>query len=263
MGAQRRAPLRRPDLGGRGRPAHRTGRPLALTALIAAFEDEHQRLYGVRGEEGSPIEIRALRVGGLGPSSAVDRLALDDSGRSAEALAGRTRRRERGVPVRSRESIGEAPEPGPLLVDEYDTTVVVRRGWTICRDPATATLILERDAASAVPSDRSGHAADRGQRARLDRGRDGDDDLPYRSLDRRPRRDGLLGCALRRLGRDIAQAVTVPFHLGSVPHAMDTLLAKWGDALRPGDVFVMNDPFDGGIHLQDIFVFEPVFQTRR
>ena len=40
---------------------------------------------------------------------------------------------------------------------------------------------------------------------------------------------------------------------------MDTLLAKWGDALRPGDVFVMNDPFDGGIHLQDIFVFKPVF----
>ena len=51
----------------------------------------------------------------------------------------------------------------------------------------------------------------------------------------------------------------MPFHLGSVPHAMDTLLAKWGDAMRPGDVFVMNDPFDGGIHLQDIFVFKPVF----
>jgi N-methylhydantoinase B len=60
-------------------------------------------------------------------------------------------------------------------------------------------------------------------------------------------------------GETVAQAVTVPFHLGSVPHAMDTLLAKWGNALRPGDVFVMNDPFDGGIHLQDIFVFKPVF----
>ena len=60
-------------------------------------------------------------------------------------------------------------------------------------------------------------------------------------------------------GETVAQAVTVPFHLGSVPHAMETLLAKWGDALRPGDVFVMNDPFDGGIHLQDIFVFKPVF----
>jgi len=60
-------------------------------------------------------------------------------------------------------------------------------------------------------------------------------------------------------GETVAQAVTVPFHLGSVPHAMECLLAKWGDRMRPGDVFVMNDPFDGGIHLQDIFVFKPVF----
>jgi len=60
-------------------------------------------------------------------------------------------------------------------------------------------------------------------------------------------------------GETVAQAVTVPFHLGSVPHAMDTLRAKWGERMRPGDVFVMNDPFDGGIHLQDIFVFKPVF----
>ena len=48
------------------------------------------------------------------------------------------------VPVRTRASIGDAPEPGPLLVDEYDTTVVVRPGWTVRRDAATQTLVLER-----------------------------------------------------------------------------------------------------------------------
>jgi N-methylhydantoinase B len=64
-------------------------------------------------------------------------------------------------------------------------------------------------------------------------------------------------------GETVAQGVTVPFHLGSVPHAMKTLLARFGDDLQPGDVFVMNDPFDGGIHLQDIFVFKPVFFEER
>jgi N-methylhydantoinase B/oxoprolinase/acetone carboxylase alpha subunit len=64
-------------------------------------------------------------------------------------------------------------------------------------------------------------------------------------------------------GETVAQGVTVPFHLGSVPHAMKTLLARFGDDLHPGDVFVMNDPFDGGIHLQDIFVFKPVFFDER
>jgi N-methylhydantoinase B/oxoprolinase/acetone carboxylase alpha subunit len=74
-------------------------------------------------------------------------------------------------------------------------------------------------------------------------------------------RDGMdLSAALCNAdGETVAQAVTVPFHLGSVPHAMETLRAKWGDRMHPGDVFVMNDPFDGGIHLQDIFVFKPVF----
>ncbi len=59
-------------------------------------------------------------------------------------------------------------------------------------------------------------------------------------------------------GRTVAQAVSVPFHLGSIPHAMETLLEHYADRIRPGDVFVMNDPFDGGMHLQDIFVFKPV-----
>jgi N-methylhydantoinase B len=60
-------------------------------------------------------------------------------------------------------------------------------------------------------------------------------------------------------GDTVAQAVTIPFHLGSIPTAMDSLLAHYGDRLRPGDVYAMNDPFDGGMHLQDIFVFKPVF----
>ncbi|HEY4349168.1 MAG TPA: hydantoinase/oxoprolinase family protein [Gaiellaceae bacterium] len=117
----------------------------AMSTLVERFEEEHERLYGVRGEEGSPIEIRALRVAGLGPSNAVDRLALADASRErggtrTAQFAGETLE----LPIRGRESIGEQAEPGPLLVDEYDTTVVVRKGWTVRRDPATATLILER-----------------------------------------------------------------------------------------------------------------------
>ncbi len=117
--------------------------PVDLDALIAAFEDEHERLYGVRGEPGAPIEIRVLRLAALGPERAADGLRLDDG------LEPRVRARATvlgELPVRSRASIAEAPETGPLLVDEYDTTVVVRPGWTVRRDPATAALILERSA---------------------------------------------------------------------------------------------------------------------
>jgi N-methylhydantoinase B len=59
-------------------------------------------------------------------------------------------------------------------------------------------------------------------------------------------------------GETVAQAVTVPFHLGSLPAAIERLLEHYGDRMEPGDVFLMNDPFDGGIHLQDMFLFKPV-----
>jgi N-methylhydantoinase A len=121
------------------------GDPVDLPALIAGFEDEHERLYGVRGEAGSPIEIRALRLAGLGPEPGTAALSVPSNavflGNTRTAvLAGQAL----DVPVRNRASIGEAAEEGPLLVDEYDTTVVIRPGWTARRDPRTETLILER-----------------------------------------------------------------------------------------------------------------------
>lgn len=60
-------------------------------------------------------------------------------------------------------------------------------------------------------------------------------------------------------GEMIAQGVTIPFHLGSVPHAMETLLEKYGDSMVAGDSFIMNDPFGGGMHIPDIYVAKPIF----
>jgi N-methylhydantoinase B len=45
-------------------------------------------------------------------------------------------------------------------------------------------------------------------------------------------------------------------------YAMQTLFQKYGGRIDPGDVFIMNDPFDGGMHLPDIFMFKPVFVGR-
>jgi len=61
-------------------------------------------------------------------------------------------------------------------------------------------------------------------------------------------------------GRLAAQGLTLPGHLGSVPTAMDSITRHFRDDIAPGDVFIMNDPFDGGMHLPDIFIFKPLFQ---
>ena len=60
-------------------------------------------------------------------------------------------------------------------------------------------------------------------------------------------------------GRLVAQGLTLPGHLGSVPTAMQSIMRHYGNDMTDGDVFIMNDPFDGGMHLPDIFVFKPLY----
>jgi N-methylhydantoinase B len=62
-------------------------------------------------------------------------------------------------------------------------------------------------------------------------------------------------------GRMVAQAKTIALHLGAVPEAMAAMLDAYGDDLRPGDAVIVNDPYHGGMHLPDIFMFVPVFHN--
>ena len=61
-------------------------------------------------------------------------------------------------------------------------------------------------------------------------------------------------------GKMVAQGLTLPGHLGSIPTALAATMRHYGETMAPGDVFIMNDPFDGGMHLPDIFVFKPIYR---
>ncbi len=63
-------------------------------------------------------------------------------------------------------------------------------------------------------------------------------------------------------GRLVANAPHIPVHLGSMDRSVDTVLQEVGDALRPGDVYMLNAPYNGGTHLPDITVVTPVFGER-
>jgi N-methylhydantoinase B len=60
-------------------------------------------------------------------------------------------------------------------------------------------------------------------------------------------------------GKLVAQGLTLPGHLGSIPTALEATMRHYKDNMGPGDIFIMNDPFDGGMHLPDIFVFKPLY----
>lgn len=60
-------------------------------------------------------------------------------------------------------------------------------------------------------------------------------------------------------GQMVAQAKTIAQHLGAIPEAMESVLTTFADDLNEGDVVIMNDPYHGGMHLPDIFMFVPIF----
>ena len=100
-----------------------------VEALYTTFETEHERLYGHRSDPDNPVEVVAVRLIGQagirGQQGALN---------PAERLGARAASREAyfgaswgtiDTPVISRHDLGEAGTTGPLLIDEYDSTIVV------------------------------------------------------------------------------------------------------------------------------------------
>lgn len=73
-----------------------------------------------------------------------------------------------------------------------------------------------------------------------------------------------MSCALCDAeGRLIAQGLTLPLHLGSIPDAMAHVRRKFAGRIAPGDVFILNDPYEGGTHLPDFYILKPIFHDAR
>ena len=117
----------------------------AREALGEAFRREHKHTYGY-AIDGEPVEIVTLKVWARGLGNwrsppAWDRMATGVSaltGQRAAYFAGG----EVDVPVLNRPSLEGPPRPGPIIVEEYDSTVVVPPDWTAQRDQ-TGFIFLE------------------------------------------------------------------------------------------------------------------------
>ncbi len=62
-------------------------------------------------------------------------------------------------------------------------------------------------------------------------------------------------------GQLVANAPHIPVHLGSMSESVKALIKDKNNTLQPGDVYISNNPYNGGTHLPDITVITPVFLT--
>jgi 5-oxoprolinase (ATP-hydrolysing) len=189
-------------------------------------------------------------VAGAAPVAATVRMFLDGRWQDA-ALVERTSARP-----------GQAIA-GPAIVVERNATTVVEPGWT-ARVTALDHLVLERT--TPRPARRAAGttvdpvllevfnnlfmniAEQMGLQLQ---------NTAY-SVNIKERLD--FSCALFDAdGNLIANAPHMPVHLGSMSESIKTVIARNAGKMRPGDVYVLNDPYHGGTHLPDVTVVTPVY----
>jgi 5-oxoprolinase (ATP-hydrolysing) len=234
--------------------------------LREAFEQAHGGAFGYVRQD-HPIDVVTLRVEAVGASTPP---TLAEPPPAAQATPRTTHMfmdgAYRDVPVRAREDIptGERFE-GPLLVIEDTGTIVLEPGFTLERDASGILHVrmAERSVAEgAAPRARAAEpdpvllevfhnlfmsvAEEMGlvlRRTAL-------------STNIRERLD--FSCAVfDGDGGLVANAPHIPVHLGAMGESVKAVLRAHPDP-RPGDVFVTNDPAQGGSHLPDITVVTPL-----
>jgi N-methylhydantoinase A len=99
-----------------------------VVSLVAVFHDEHERTYGHKAP-GEPVEIVNLRSAARGKTDLTrpERPATGGAasrGQSRDAYFGPDHGRMQ-TPILSRSDLNTVPRHGPIVIDEYDATVVV------------------------------------------------------------------------------------------------------------------------------------------
>jgi 5-oxoprolinase (ATP-hydrolysing) len=233
------------------------------------FEDEHGRIFGYVSPE-EKIEIVNLRLKGRietrRPSGGIARSerAQNDAApelRSRLAYFG-PKHGMLETKVLARERLRDEPIAGPAILEQYDTTIVIPPGGYAHAD-ADGNVIVEWSSVDRVASTDARY--DSVTREIVRHALESLADEMALTIIRTCRsghvkHSGDFSTAIADAkGQLLAQGVTSPFHLGAMPDALAAIFTSFRDNVFDGDVFVLNDPFNGGMHLPDIFVIKPIF----
>jgi len=242
-----------------------------LAKLKSAFEAAHNARFGFV-DEAKDIVVEAVSIEAVGGGAKFSEPVLQVTTALLPAPARRTRFysggkwRDAAVFTRDQLAPGHAVA-GPAILIEPHQTIVVEDGWQ-AEVTAKNHLVLAR----VVPLAR-GHAI----------GTEADpvmlevfnnlfmsiaeqmgvslQNTAY-SVNIKERLD--FSCAVfSKTGALVANAPHMPVHLGSMDRAVETIIRENAGQIRPGDVYVINAPYNGGTHLPDITVCTPVFDDTK
>ncbi|HXY89543.1 MAG TPA: hydantoinase B/oxoprolinase family protein, partial [Xanthobacteraceae bacterium] len=240
---------------------------MKLGAMKAAFEEAHRSRFGFM-DETKELVVEAVSVEAVGGGAKFTETETPATKAPRPAPAKRTRFFSGGAWHEAGVWLREPLRPGhrvagPALIIEPNQTVIVEDGWqaevtgknhllltrikTLLRTKAIGTeadpVMLEvfnnlfMSIAEQMGVTLQNTAYSVNIKERLD-----------------------FSCAVfDGEGNLVANAPHMPVHLGSMDRSVETVLRENRGRLRPGDVYALNAPYNGGTHLPDITVCTPVF----
>jgi 5-oxoprolinase (ATP-hydrolysing) len=237
-----------------------------LDAMIASFTQNHIKQFGF-AYENKTIVVEALEVEAIGGGAGLQEpdVAL---AANAPAIAEQTQFYANGkwqdASILKRDAFQPGMKlQGPALIMEPHATIVVEPGWHAEVNAKnhiilTRTIPLEKKVALGTTADPvmlevfnnlfMSIAEQMGVTLQ---------NTAY-SVNIKERLD--FSCAVfDQNGALVANAPHMPVHLGSMDRSVEAIISLNKGKIRPGDVFALNAPYNGGTHLPDITVVSPVF----
>ncbi|RAI21225.1 hydantoinase B/oxoprolinase family protein [Afifella marina] len=234
--------------------------------MRSAFEDAHRAQFGFIYDDkpliAEQVEVEAVGGGADIDEPETDTISEDVRPQSATRFFSAGAWHEAAIAQRAELSPG-ARLKGPALIIEDHQTIVIEPGWSAeitAKNHVilTRTEAMERDHAIGTKADPvlleifnnlfMSIAEQMGVTLQ---------NTAY-SVNIKERLD--FSCAVfGPNGTLVANAPHMPVHLGSMDRSVETVREKNPD-IRPGDVYALNAPYNGGTHLPDITVVTPVFE---
>ena len=241
-----------------------------LTEITKRFEQLHKQRYGFITPT-KPLIIEAISVETIGQTNPIDELHLTKQ-RTTPLIPITT------VPIYTKGQWHDSPIyqrtallphdtiQGPALIIEPTGTNVIEPGWSAQLTEHNHLILNYQANVQSAPQIES--SSDRPNPVKLEifnnlfRAVAEEMGVTLQntsySVNIKERLD--FSCAIfDQQGQLVANAPHIPVHLGSMGESVLSLIHQKNNSIRSGDVYVSNNPYNGGTHLPDITVITPVF----
>ncbi len=240
-----------------------------VSIMVERFEQVHQQRFGYIAP-GRDLVIEGVSVEGVGggeeqvEGSAWSAPTTGTAPAPVDAISIYTGGKMQHAAVFRRDELGcGQPIPGPAIITEQIGTIVVEPGWQAevsDRGDCILSRIAVRPPREALGTDADPVMLEVFNNLFMSIAEQMGATLANTaySVNIKERYD--FSCAI--FGPDgslVANAPHVPVHLGSMGASIKTIMRENHGMMKPGDSFAINAPYNGGTHLPDVTVIDPVF----